>query len=830
MAGAVNPIPELLPLKNVSLFDFFYEEFLHHLVKTNTPASASSEDEWVFPKNISDEFMSKSTDIERVDYLLKVSSFLQDFQITRKCGLKSKEKSDKLREEGNKLFQNDQSMQAILYYNKAISLAPHPCLEEASNPRETALGGGGERGGKATKVKFSDEGRIRAPGKYESLSLCYANRSAALRKLCQYEDCLKDIARAARFGYPRENLYKLWERKGKCYQGLKKFELASKCIRQSLSCLKESSLTDTQKHAKAQELQALLKEWRNTHFVMQMGENVPLPSVTSSEDATKEEVLMGATGPLVFVPEEAKKKDKKKEPSKPDRSLSLRIKSDKTRDKKMSVPLTPPGTSSGSNNNNGLDLARPLEKTTSQLSISNLSASVTNTKPDVEVPELSYGANPRMPSASLVIDLRFSPDKGRYFVANQDLTPGDVILREEPYAAVLESVFRSNHCAHCLKKTPTPIPCCECSTVQYCGETCRDLSWNEYHKIECGILTYLEPSRFLGKMPHLALRIVTKTGMQNLIQHSISAIIPIVKDQQGAGSSNSPGTGQQQQSSHFDPTSYRSVHNLATNADKRTFEDLTKKTAQAIFTAKCLSFNGFFGDGTQEEVHRAEVFISSLLLRHLQIASTNGLEMAECILKNNDVTKFDIIPVGGAIFPTMSFFNHSCYPNCLRLGYQSYQVVRVVRPILRGEEINIDYGFDFYANPIEKRQGRANSQYYFQCTCVACVNNWPNYNQLMAKPREYKCKVTPDILTEINRQTATYAEGMDYLVRLDIVRALPLLREYLLVVGQLVAHPDPQFIDCEEAYKQCLWLEGRHFRPNRVNHPPVPLLFNSSRI
>jgi hypothetical protein len=43
--------------------------------------------------------------------------------------------------------------------------------------------------------------------------------------------------------------------------------------------------------------------------------------------------------------------------------------------------------------------------------------------------------------------------------------PGDVILREEPYAAVLESIFRVNHCAHCLRKTPTPIPCYECATV-----------------------------------------------------------------------------------------------------------------------------------------------------------------------------------------------------------------------------------------------------------------------------------------------------------------------------------------------------------------------------
>merc|ERR1719228_1261781 len=119
--------------------------------------------------------------------------------------------------------------------------------------------------------------------------------------------------------------------------------------------------------------------------------------------------------------------------------------------------------------------------------------------------------------------------------------------------------------------------------------------------------------------------------------------------------------------------------------------------------AKCLRFNGFFGDprNPAPETARAVVFVSSLLLRHLQIAATNGLEMAECILKSNDITKFDIIPVGGAIFPTMSFFNHSCYPNALRLGYQGYQVIRVIRTIRRGEEVNIDYGFDFYGNTKE---------------------------------------------------------------------------------------------------------------------------------
>jgi hypothetical protein len=440
-------------------------------------------------------------------------------------------------------------------------------------------------------------------------------------------------------------------------------------------------------------------------------------------------------------------------------------------------------------------------------------------KPDTEVPELSYGSNPRAPSASIGIDLRFAPEKGRFFVASQDLLPGDVILREEPYAAVLESIFRVNHCAHCLRKTPTPIPCYECATVQYCCETCRDLSWNEYHAFECGILACLEISRYLGKMPHLALRIITKTGMQNLIQHSMSEKLHPTNLKNGNNKSDTEDTSTISLTSlqtMFDPTSYRSVHNLATNSDKRNFEDLIKKTAEAIFMARCLKFNGFFGEGEEdasEETRKAEIFISSLLLRHLQIASTNGLEMAECLLKNNDVTKFDIIPVGGAIFPTMSFFNHSCYPNALRLGYQGFQVVRVIRFIRRGEEINIDYGFDFYANTKEIRQKRSSGQYHFSCQCQACDCNWPIYNDMVTKQRVWKITMTPDLVAESDRYSANYKLGMEHLIRLDIVKALPLFKDYLIIMNELVEHPDPRYIDCEEAYKQCLWLENRGYKP-----------------
>jgi hypothetical protein len=55
------------------------------------------------------------------------------------------------------------------------------------------------------------------------------------------------------------------------------------------------------------------------------------------------------------------------------------------------------------------------------------------------VPELSYGENSRLPSASSGIDLQFSPDKGRYFIATQDLSPGN-----NNFSSLFYVVLKSN--------------------------------------------------------------------------------------------------------------------------------------------------------------------------------------------------------------------------------------------------------------------------------------------------------------------------------------------------------------------------------------------------
>ena len=44
------------------------------------------------------------------------------------------------------------------------------------------------------------------------------------------------------------------------------------------------------------------------------------------------------------------------------------------------------------------------------------------------MPELSHGVNPRLPSASVGLEIQWSEERGRAFIATRDLSPGNILL------------------------------------------------------------------------------------------------------------------------------------------------------------------------------------------------------------------------------------------------------------------------------------------------------------------------------------------------------------------------------------------------------------------
>ncbi|KAL1610487.1 hypothetical protein SLS60_002155 [Paraconiothyrium brasiliense] len=80
----------------------------------------------------------------------------------------------------------------------------------------------------------------------------------------------------------------------------------------------------------------------------------------------------------------------------------------------------------------------------------------------------------------------------------------------------------------------------------------------------------------------------------------------------------------------------------------------------------------------------------------------------------HDVTEY-------AIFSTICFLNHSCFPNAISTWNSTakHRTVHALRPIRSGQEITISY-FDFDGVPRAKRRSVLREAFEFQCNCRAC--------------------------------------------------------------------------------------------------------------
>jgi len=116
-------------------------------------------------------------------------------------------------------------------------------------------------------------------------------------------------------------------------------------------------------------------------------------------------------------------------------------------------------------------------------------------------------------------------------------------------------------------------------------------------------------------------------------------------------------------------TSYTGIYNLGGLEDYRETEDFLNRTIMAVFLMKCLRQVGYFQINlflnplpTEEELT-----IGALLLRNLQVVQFNAYEVCEFLMDNpQSYKKSTSSGLGLAIYPTASYFNHSCAPNVAR--------------------------------------------------------------------------------------------------------------------------------------------------------------------
>ncbi|KYN41167.1 SET and MYND domain-containing protein 4 [Trachymyrmex septentrionalis] len=112
--------------------------------------------------------------------------------------------------------------------------------------------------------------------------------------------------------------------------------------------------------------------------------------------------------------------------------------------------------------------------------------STTDTAEFPSLPEVAFGENPNFRFASAAVEIKCTPEKGRYVVANRDIKRGQILFVEKAFAFVPLCHIKPDNCYNCCRSSGnTPVPCTECVDSIYCNITCWDEARSSYHHWEC---------------------------------------------------------------------------------------------------------------------------------------------------------------------------------------------------------------------------------------------------------------------------------------------------------------------------------------------------------
>ncbi|XP_043785492.1 SET and MYND domain-containing protein 4-like isoform X3 [Apis laboriosa] len=287
--------------------------------------------------------------------------------------------------------------------------------------------------------------------------------------------------------------------------------------------------------------------------------------------------------------------------------------------------------------------------------------------------------NIEVPCASDAITIKYNDKYGRHIVATRKISPGEVIAIEKPYSLILTPDNIHTHCSNCLEVSWANIPCEHCTYAMYCSEECKAMEWKKYHDIECAIFPSMLKMNFV-KLDLFSLRLAIQAVRE------ATSIQELRKELEEVDSCEDPRTKGFSKNGMFLSDKYRSLLGLITNTEKRSVQDLFRRSLDASFILYFLATcSNMFGSPLKKDLsilikNDNVIFVGGLILRHQQLIPSNIHSFSEeCGL--------DAVERGIAAMPFFSLINHSCNPNILRHSRSNYMIIYVIFPIQKGEQI-----------------------------------------------------------------------------------------------------------------------------------------------
>ncbi|XP_014489387.1 PREDICTED: SET and MYND domain-containing protein 4-like isoform X2 [Dinoponera quadriceps] len=340
--------------------------------------------------------------------------------------------------------------------------------------------------------------------------------------------------------------------------------------------------------------------------------------------------------------------------------------------------------------------------------------------------KLPYGPSKEVPAASDGVAVSFSERYGRHYVATREFQPGDIVSIENPYAQVIYEERYYTHCHHCLSRSYNLIPCSKCPIAQYCSEKCRKLAWETCHETECPILKLLtsllnvdkDKIRMTSKIIRLLI-VVTANG---------SKIKELQQDMEIAESNPDSRTAGFTDAGILDSFSARSALSLATN--------MTTRPLIGISAFACISALAVILLATQTRFFPRKYEMDDLkdISEFSELKFCASIMFRACVIMSSNcfsVQQEPGIVSGSGLYVAHSLYNHSCAPNTFRHFEGLTMITRALTPIRPEDQIFTSYGGVYAHMPRFERKQKILQDYFFDCDCPACENDWPTYNEVL---------------------------------------------------------------------------------------------------
>jgi len=671
-------------------------------------------------------FKNLQTTQEKLAFIWKSSS-MQGFlntNINQNFG-KSEGDTKRFREFGNKQFKKGNDEEALKWFNKAIIKA------EMNEKRE---------------------------GK--DLSLGIANRSAALMKLGHLNEALEDAELSLRSGYPKELRYKLYERMVKIAVQLKDRAIYFDSLNNLKASLKDSGIDDAKQHQIEQNAEAFLQTLEkncepikensgitdatllktlkeNSGFSKENSEVSPQISKQTLDqisEQTKDNSKISAESLLETLEQYSGPTKETSENSAETLLQTLKQYSEPVKDHSEMSDETLP---------NAIDQnSEPLKEK------SNISVDVSSKTPEQnpEPPKensksasslLSHElekSHEHLPNMSIDVGLDYTPDKGRYAVANRNIPTGTVLLVEHPEARVgqddEENLPRCDLCFSLIKLRY--VPCMGCSNVIYCSEGCRDQAL-DCHRWECG-----NKDMFPGIIEQVSTSSGRTTGKFTSIRDYSRLCYRVIcqqpakwyRDNNDSFWARFPKFGDES----WDKSTMHSVINLEAHHDMINPGRLWSFLLISLCHLRYLQISQYFGEPNSKlspSLSQDELIVAGITVHMFQLMQFN----TTCILENSSERRL----LGNGLYPTLSLLNHSCDPNIMKYWVDDKVVVVASKDISENEEVTDCYFPSSATTSRDQRKAWLGAYYWYDCQCVACTDDLQTAEQMSNEPKNFRC-------------------------------------------------------------------------------------------